>query len=844
MKISYKWLGEWVDLSQFKSPTEVADLLTSRGLEVEEVKGQDQGLEKVVAVQIITKDKHPEADRLSICKVSTGSGDYLEIVCGAQNMKAGDIVALAQIGANLPNGMKIEKGKIRGVVSNGMLCSEVELGLAKDSDGILILPPKTPLGWKMADVLGLDDTILEVKLTANRGDCLSHRGMAREIAAAIGKPLKSPKLPVLPLSENSGIAFTPAVAKAISDHPAIRSFDIKLSAGEDAPQFFGCFINGVKVMDSPAWLKTRLESIGQRSINNLVDASNFLMFEYGLPVHIYDADKLEGNVIEVRRSVKGEKLLLLDGAEIETTGEELVIADSVKPVGLAGVMGGGNSEVSANTKRVYLECAEFNPTLVRKAAFRFNRRSEASLRFEKGIDPSGHAEALARLADLVIRVSGGEVINAGKKQLPSRENFKARAVKVSSTYMNDFLGTSVPESQMLEIFKQLDCEVLKQGNDLVITPPSFRLDLNIPQDFAEEIARTVGYDTIPTTIPVLTGMPHPKKDNALAHRLGTINRVKDILAEQGLSEVLTYAFQSESWIQKFGFSSSVKIMNPLSEEQGFLVPSLLPGMMKAYQENERHHFGSEPLAVRLFEVRPVFEAKLPEGKTVIEAIDENTTGVTETWKVSVLLTGPRYDQSIKSERGEIDFFDLKACVENIFDALRTKGIRMRAADSQILGSQSNLYHSGQVIQLAAGKEPIGFFGRIHPKLETELKLRAPVYWAEFNLEPVISLTPMTDVAFKPWSTFPTMERDFALLVDDTVPAENLINAAIKNGKPIAKVVKIFDTYKGTHIPEGKISIGVRVIFSNEAKSLEEKQVDESSEIIVKKWIEEFGATLR
>ena len=820
MKISYQWLGEWVDLSGFKTSQEVADLLTARGLEVESVDRQDAGLEKVISVQIIEKVKHPEADRLSLCKVNIGKGEdgasqYLDIVCGAQNMKVGDVVPLAQIGALLPNGMKIEKGKIRGAVSMGMLCSEVVLGLAKESDGLLILPEKTPVGWKIADVLGIDDTLMEIKLTANRGDCLSHRGMAREIAAATGKALKNPKVAMLDFVQSP--------------------IKVTLDAGEDAPQFFGCSMKGVKVGPSPQWLKRRLEAIGQRSINNIVDISNFLMFEYGFPVHIYDEDKLEGGVISVRRSVKGEKLPLLDGAEVETTGEELVIADGKKPVGLAGVMGGGNSEVSETTKNIFLECAEFNPTLVRRAAFRFNRRSEASLRFEKGIDPAGHALAISRLADLVTRVAGGMVVGSTKAQLASREKLVTKKIKTSVQYINEFLGTNVPETKILDILKSLECEVKSLGTEMEVSSPSYRLDLNIAQDIAEEVARSIGYDSIPITIPSLSGMPKPNHGNVQFHRQNTIDSIKDILAESGLVEVLNYSFQSDAWIQKFGMKSSVKVLNPISEEQGSMVPSLLPGMMKAYQENERHHFGSDPMAIRLFEVRPVFSVLENQS---IEARGETETGVMESWMVSFLISGPRYEQGVQAAAGDVDFYDLKAIVENLFEQLHTKGMRMRA------GGEAPLFHSGQSMQVAAGKEAIGFFGRIHPKLESELKLRNTVYWAEFKIEPVISLTPMKEMPYKAWSSFPTMERDFAILVDETVPAENLIQSAIKSGKPIAKIVKIFDTYKGAHIPEGKISIGIRVIFSDESKSLEEKQVDQCSEIIVKKWQEEFKAELR
>ncbi len=821
MKISYKWLNEWVDLSGLKGPEQLAEILTARGLEVESIDRQDRGFDKVISAQILHKEKHPEADRLSLCKVNPGGGaDYLDIVCGAQNMKVGDIVCLAQIGAHLPNGMKIEKGKIRGVVSMGMLCSEQELGLAKESEGILILPPKTPVGWKLSDILGLDDTVLEIKLTANRGDCLSHRGMAREVAAALGQPLKAPKV-----SPFAG-AGSP-----------IR---VELDAGEFAPQFFGAYLDSVEVGPSPDWLKKRLESIGQRSINNLVDVSNLLMFEYGFPVHIYDADKLEGGVIRVTRSKSGEKIPLLDGGEIETTGEELIITDGVKAVGLAGVMGGGNSEVSEGTKRVFLECAEFDPTLVRRAAFRFGRRSEASLRFEKGIDPKGHREAMGRLIDFVSKIAGGELVGTSFAELPSRAAFSVKSISTTVDFINGFLGTGLSEEKITAILQTLECGVEKSGTALRVTPPTYRLDLRIREDLAEEVARSIGYDAIPTTIPALSGMPEMRLGNAKDHRLSVIDEAKDALAALGVNEVLTYSFQSEGWLARFGMRSSVPILNPLSEEQGFLVPSLLPGMMKAYLENERHHFGSDPLSVRLFEIRPVFSFSGQK----IEAKGEGETGVTERLKLCILLSGPRYAQGLAVERGETDFFDLKAVLESLFEALRTKGIRIRAADSGLLQSSAGLFHPGQSLQYAAGKEAIGFAGRIHPKLESELKLRGPVYWAELDLEPVIGLTPEKEASFKAWSPFPTMERDFALLVDQTLPAENLIQSALKHGKPIAKVAKIFDTYQGTQLPEGKISIGVRVIFSDDSKSLEEKQVDLCSELIVKKWNDEFKAVIR
>jgi phenylalanyl-tRNA synthetase beta chain len=367
MHISWNWLSELVDLSRLGGPKELAELLTKRGLEIEEIRSMSKGFEKVITAQILELNPHPQADRLSLCKVTIGQGEVLEIVCGAQNMKAGDKVALAQIGAKLPNGMTIVQSKIRGIVSNGMLCSEEELGLKDKSEGILILAPETPLGRPLAEILGRDDTVLTFKLTSNRGDCLSHFGMAREIAAATGQSLRRPE----------GIKVENYFKKGLL-------IKVSLEAGELSPQFWGCIIEGVKIGPSPAWVVRRLETLGHRSINNVVDATNLVMLELGHPLHAYDADRIEGEKICVRMSREGEQLPLLDAQTVTLAGSELVIADAKRAVGLAGVMGGGNSEVQVGTTRVFLECAEFSPAHVRRAAARHQRHTDAAHRFERG----------------------------------------------------------------------------------------------------------------------------------------------------------------------------------------------------------------------------------------------------------------------------------------------------------------------------------------------------------------------------------------------------------------------------------------------------------------------------
>lgn len=819
MRISWNWLSELVDLSQVGRPAALADLLTQRGLEVEAVERLDAGFEKVVTAQILERQQHPQADRLSLCRVSLGQGDPLEIVCGAQNMKAGDKVALAQIGAHLPNGLKIQQSKIRGVLSYGMLCSEEELKLKDSSEGILILPPDTPLGIPLAQILGRTDAILTLKLTANRGDCLSHFGLAREVAAALGQ---SPKLPE---------------ARALSYEKS--PFSIRLEAAENAPQFFGCTIDGVKIGSSPDWLVKRLESLGFRSINNVVDATNLILLELGHPVHAYDADRLEGKEVFVRLSRDGELLPLLDGQSVTLTGGELVIADGPggqRPIGLAGVMGGGNTEVQSTTTRVFLECAEFDPRWVRRASSRYQRKTEAAHRFERGIDPEVLSAVIARLSSLVIELAGGRVLGSVKAQI--RESSR-KTIRLTPSYFQDFLGMTVSPQKAQEILSALGCHVSSDATEWVVTVPSYRRDLSIPADLAEEVARSIGYDQIQETIPVLTQAPKPVSLGLAADNLA-LNRAKEVLVSTGLNEIVNYSFTSGAWLCRFNLESTARVVNPLSEEHEALVPSLIPGLVRNALDNWNRHFGSEPLAIRLFEVRPTFQSL---GK--ISACGEMETGVQENWKVAIALSGPRYASGLRNEQGEVDFYDLKAMIERFFEGLGTQGIRFQPISGQT--PVSMIFHPGQSAEILAGKgEVIGHLGLIHPKFVQEFKIRAPLWIAEIDWKAVLKLSraPSQGVAFKPWSEFPSIERDFALLVRDEVTADKITRLALKAGKPLAKVAKIFDVYRGSQVAKGMTSVAVRVIFYDEGRSLQESEAEAASAQILDLWKKELGAELR
>ncbi|HLD99892.1 MAG TPA: phenylalanine--tRNA ligase subunit beta [Bdellovibrionota bacterium] len=824
MRISWNWLSEMLDLGKVGGPQGLATLLTARGLEVEAIERQDQGLEKVITAKILERLPHPQADRLSICNVTTGTGNPLQIVCGAQNMKAGDTVALAQVGSLLPNGAKIEAGKIRGIVSNGMLCSEQELKLAETSEGIMILPAETPLGRPLAEILGRNDTVLVLKLTANRGDCMSHWGIARELGAALGQKPKRAAVELLDFKKKSPVS-------------------IHLDADEAAPQFFGCYIDHVKVGPSPEWIVKRLAALGTRSINNVVDASNLLLLELGHPTHAYDADKIEGGEIRVRTAREGETLPLLDGQTVTLSGTELVIADRERAIGLAGVMGGGNSEVQPGTSRIFLECAEFDPVRVRRAAFKHQRRTEAAQRFEKGIDPSALPHVISRLAGLIIELAGGEIRGACAAQTSSRISPKRPEIEVTPAYFEEFLGMPVSAEIAEAILVGLDCEVRKKGSQWRIIPPSYRLDLFIKEDIAEEIARSQGYDKILERIPPLTSAPQSSHSAIQAARFAQTNRAKDSLMRAGLSETLNFAFTSKAWLSKFGMTSTAPLLNPLSEEFEVLVPSLIPGLVRNALECWRHHFGSEVVPIRLFEIRPTFFGT----SGAIRALDEQNTGVEERWSLAFAVSGTRFAGGLRNEQGEVDFFDIKAILETLFESLGTKGVRFQPLSaSRSKSSIQELFHPGKSVEVLAGKDVAGYFGLFHPGKARELKLPAPLWIGELNWEVLSRLSrPVYESpAFKSWSEFPSIERDFALLVGEGTTADKITQVALKAGRPLAKVAKIFDVYRGSQVVGGMTSVAVRVIFYDESRSLQESEAEAASTQILEAWKKELGVQLR
>ncbi len=834
MKVSSSWLKELVPFPHDASA--LADLLTARGLEVEALESQGKGLEKVVSALIVEKAKHPDSDRLSLCKVDVGSahGGVLEIVCGATNHQTGDKVVAALVGAELPNGMKIGKGKIRGVESKGMLCSEAELGISKESAGIIILPKETPVGRPIAEVLGRNDSLLTLKLYANQGHYLSHFGVAREIAAALGVRAKRPEAVV--------------GGKPLALDWKGSPISIALEAGDKAPQFYGVLIDGVKIGPSPAWLVRRLEAVGSRSINNVVDASNLVMLELGHPVHAYDVDKITGGKIGVRVAKAAEKLPLLDGTEVALGGQELVIFDgSGKAIGLAGVMGGGNSEVSDATKRVFLECAEFDPVLVRKAKTKHGKLTDAATRFERGVDPKGLPAVVSRFAALVIELAGGKI--AGSARAESVPPKPRPTIEMPVSYVRDFIGVDVKDSEVEAALTALECGVERKGETFRVTPPSYRLDLNLREDLSEEVARSIGYDRIPSTIPKLSSPPIARAFDPQGAEQILLERAKDAFVRQGVCEALNYGFTSAATLATFGLKSAVKVQNPMSEEHEWMVPSLVPGLVGNALRNYRHHFGSESPVVRLFEIRPTFARAAGTTTSAVDgAPSKFETGIVENWKIAFALSGPRYAQALRNEIGSVDFYDGKAVLESVLDQMGGKGIRYIPlhASRNLEHPIAKLLHPGQAVEVLAGNATLGHFGVLHPGIARKLKIKGDLFVGELEWSTLAKMSRAASQArpFRAWSEQPPIERDFAILVNAGTTADQVLAVLSKAGKPLVKSAKIFDVYGGAQVAAGKVSIGARVVLQDETRALTEAEAEGASKVIIAALAKELGAELR
>ena len=798
MLISLNWLKQYIDLDGIEI-NEMENALTMIGQEVEKIDIVGGNLDKVVVAHLEEVKKHPNADSLTLCKVNNGK-EILQIVCGATNHKTGDKVALAQVGARLKEDFTIKKGKIRGEESNGMLCSEDELGIGSDKDGIIILPEDAPVGVPFKDYLGINDTVFELEITPNRPDCLSHIGIARELSAYYGKELKYPETEI----KNE-------IEEKTSDNVKVTIEDSNLSR-----RYVTRILKNVTVKESPKWLKERIEAVGLRSINNIVDVSNFILMEMNHPNHVFDLDKIEGNEIKVKSAVKGDKLVTLDEQERELEDGDIVICDSKKILALGGVMGGLDSEVTDNTKNILLEVAHFNSQNVRKTSRRLTLSSDSSYRFERGIDVEDSIKVINRLANLIQEVAGGEILNGYVDVYPvPHEN---KVAELNFERLNRFVGKVIPREKVIEILRNLEIDVKDNGDTLTLTAPSYRGDLELEQDYFEEVIRMYGFDNIENILPRVD-----INKNSTLDTTKLTDRVKTICASVGLKEVINYSFIPKDALQKLKFTGVsedklIDISNPITEDFVTMRPTLLYSLIKNAKDNMNRNVSN----IRFFEVSRTFEKAEELAKEDI--------------KVGIILAGENDKTLWNPKPVHYDFYDLKGIVEEIFSKLKFQSFSIKR-------SVQTEFHPGRSADVFVGKEYIGSFGEIHPDVLENFGLnKKTVLVAEFNIE-LIKKYINKPFVYQGIVKYPAVPRDLALVMNENILVGDVLKTIEKIDKKVEKV-KLFDIYQGIGVEPGKKSVAISILLRDDSKTLEEKEINDIIDKILAKMKKDYMAELR
>ncbi len=802
MKVTLNWLREFVPIEL--PPDRLAERLTMAGLEVEEI--SEQGAESVQVAQITRIDPHPQAEHLVVCSVTTG-GETAPVVCGATNMRVGDKVAFAPAGTLLPAGQRVERVEIRGQLSCGMLCSEAELGLSHDHSGVLILPTEAPLGEPVFAVLGLRDTILDVAVAPNRGDCLSVLGLAREIAALTGAPLPASK-PRVHERET-----------AISEQARVTIADPDL-----CPRYAARVISGVQVAPSPAWMQWRLEAAGLRALNNLVDVTNYVMIERGQPLHAFDLASLAGAEIVVRRARDLSTITTLDGQTRTLVPDDLLICDRDRAVAIAGVMGGANSEVREQTTEVLLESAYFVPETVRRTARRLGLRSEASYRFERGVDPQGTVLALNRAAALLAQLAGGQVSRGVLDVCP--QPLTQTVIPLRGQRVATFLGTAVDAPEIGRSLRTLGAVVKRERHETWrVTVPSHRADLTQEVDLIEEIARLRGYDTIPTLL--LRAEIHGDRQDLEGR---WTRRVRACLAAQGLAEMLNLSFTSARLNVLFPglvpASSPVSILNPLSAEGAELRLSLLGNLIRTLQHNLRQG----EAGVAAFELGKVFYNKLHESS----AIEQKQERIT----LAGVLSGNWPVTGIAREGRPIEFADLKGILEALWQELHceTQVRWTRTAEVVFL-------HPGKAAVLAIDETTLGVAGVLHPGHCAELGLpQAPLV---FELDfPTLLHYALPVTRYQPLPRFPAVVRDVAIVVDEELPVQAVVDAVHALTNPLIAGARLFDLYRGDPIPAHKKGLAYSILYRAADRTLTATEVNTLHAQVIDHLVQTLGVEVR
>lgn len=810
MQVSIKWLKDYIDFTE--TPEQLADKLTMAGIPVENVVDPGEGLEKVVTGRIEKLEPHQNSDHLQICTMNVGLAENIIIVTGAQNVAEGQVVPVAMVGAHLPNGMKISKGKLRGVASNGMLCSAQELKLdleklpEEQKTGIFILPSDTPVGIPAKDVLGLNDVVLEFELTANRADCFSVFGLVREIAAITSN---KPHFPEIKVNEDDNTKLNDIFSVEIADPDLCSRFSTRM-------------LKNVKIGPSPEWMQQRLEGAGIRSINNVVDVTNFVMIELGHPMHAYDYDKITGKKLIARRAIEGEELHTLDDTSRKAKGEMLVIADSEKAAGLAGIMGGFETEITDTTTTVVLESADFYGPCIRRTARACGLSSEASGRFERGVDSETTIKALDRAAQLLQEMGACTVCEGIVDVYPNPK--QANYVTFTPEQINNHLGTNIAKDVMLNIITSVGFDVTKDENDeITVKVPSWRNDVTCMADISEEIARLHGFDKIKSTLPNGVSM-----QGTQSAKQTFIDKVKASLSSQGLYETISFALTNEETFNKLNIPQdsplrkAVPIMNPLSDEYPLVRTTLLSSIF----DNLARNLARKNDDVALFEVGSVF---FPKALPVTELPDEVI-------KIAGAITGRRNAQGWNQANDMVDFYDAKGIIEELLADLRVTRYTVEAGTHYAM-------HPGKTALFKKGRDVIATVGEVHPAVLSAYGITKPVYIFELDATTVMKYM-AKDLKYKALPKYPATSRDLAMLVDVDVNAADIEKAMTKAASQNLTQITLFDVYTGKQVEEGKKSLAFSLTFQSNDKTLTDAEIDPAIEKIVAKLQKDFNANLR
>ncbi|BBH24916.1 phenylalanine--tRNA ligase beta subunit [Paenibacillus baekrokdamisoli] len=813
MNVSYKWLNEYIDLSGFTGE-KLAELMTSGGIEIDVVESRNKGVTGVVVGHVLTKEKHPDADKLSVCTVDVGASEPLQIVCGAKNVAAGLLVPVAVIGAILPGDFAIKRAKLRGVESQGMICSAKELGInekllpKEQQEGILVLPEGTPIGKSILDVLAIEDEVLELDLTPNRSDCLSMLGVAYEVGALTGRTVKLPENRVSDSSEQA------------SGHISVR-----IDAKDQCSHYAARYIKGVQVGPAPQWMQNRLIAAGIRPINNVVDITNFVLLEYGQPLHAFDADKVEGGRIVVRLAKEGETLLTLDDQERKLEPNMLVITNGEQPIALAGVMGGASTEVTASTVNILLESARFEGASVRKTSRQVGLRSESSIRFEKGVDPARVIPALDRAASLLASYASGLVLDGIVEEIASIQ--EPAVVSVSLDKINRYLGTELSKLEAETIFGRLQFPFELSGDGVfTVKVPSRRGDITRDVDLIEEVARLYGYDNIPTT--AIEGATTP---GALTKPQAIRRELRKRLTDAGLHEVINYSFTHPNRTKLFPALADasvlpVRLSLPMSEDRSVLRTSLLPQLLEtaAYNHNRKND------DVAIFEIGSVFHTD----EEVLTRLPR------EKHRLAVLLTGNRIAASWNRKAEAVDFYDIKGILETVGEMLGVSSLLHYVA------AQPEHMHSGRTaaVEMDTERGPItiGYIGQLHPTLQIENDLN-DVYVLEIELAPLYDAASL-QIEYKALPRYPAMQRDIAVVLAREVEAGKLLDTVKETAGELLESVQVFDIYTGEKLGTDKKSVALSLIYRHPERTLTDEEVTELHSVVVTKLEQSFAAELR